>query len=400
MDTTFWIAVIAIGVPLYAYAGYPILLFVFASFVQMGRDAYYLLSRRDRRQRASEIPFVSILLAAYNEETVIEATLSNLLGLDYPSDRFEVVVGSDASSDRTVEILRQYGDARVRVLDFQSRRGKLSVISDCADAARGDILVCSDANTLLRPNALRLLTRHFARPDVGAVCGELELTAADGGPAAEGIYWKYEKVLKMLESRLDSTLGANGAIYAIRKDLFPKLPPHLITDDFIIPMKARARNFRVCYDPEAVAVEEAPSGVHDEFKRRMRIGAGNWQALWQCTSLLLPTKGFVAFSFWSHKILRWATPFLLLPGLVANALLLEHRFWVVVFALQALFYLSAVLGFALGRLGVPAGPCRTVAYFLAINAALAIGLLKGVFGMQRATWQRTAREAASGERRV
>ncbi len=141
---------------------------------------------------------------------------------------------------------------------------------------------------------------------------------AEGRPAEEGVYWRYEVTLKILENRLNAVLGANGAIYAVRRQLFPDLPRNLITDDFVIPMKVRAGGRRVVYDPEAVAMEEAPASMGSEFRRRVRIGAGNWQALGQCAPLLLPQKGFVAFSFWSHKVLRWATPFLLVAAFAAN----------------------------------------------------------------------------------
>lgn len=391
MTTAFWVAAICLAVPVYAYIGYPVALFALAALVQTARDARYLLARHERRTRSEKRRFVTVIVAAHNEQETIGNTVKSLLQTDHPRDLYEVIIGSDGSSDQTVAAAREAGDERVKVLDFQSRRGKLSVITDCARAARGDILVLCDANTLVEPNAVKMLVRHFDTAHVGAVCGELCLKKPDGAQAHEGLYWRYEVVLKMLEARLDSTLGANGALYAIRKPLFPTLPPHLITDDFIIPMKARARGFRVLYDPEARASEEAPIGVSDEFRRRIRIGAGNWQALWHCASLLLPWKGFVAFEFSSHKVCRWLTPFLLPAALAANCLLLHSPIWQAVFWMQIAFYGAAALGGLLGMLGLRAGPFRTVFYFVAINAALGIGLVRGVFGLQHAAWKRTTR---------
>jgi len=391
MSTAFWIAVVSLAVPLYAYIGYPVLLFILAAIIQTCRDALYIFRRSDRRRRSLKRPFVSIILAAHNEEKVIRRTIDNLLKLDYPADRYEVIIGSDGSSDRTVEFARMAASDRIRVLDFQERRGKLAVITDCARRARGDVLVLSDANTLLKPDAVTLLLRHFDSAHVGVVCGELRLATPDGAQPHEGLYWRYEVILKMLESRLDSTLGANGALYAIRKSLFPALPPHLITDDFVIPMKARSKGFRIVYDPEAAAIEETPSGVADEFRRRIRIGAGNWQSLRQCADLLLPWKGFVAFAFWSHKVLRWLTPFLLPTAFIANCLLLPDRFWLVTFALQLLFYAAAAVGGLLRLLHLPAGPFHAPLYFLVINLALAIGMIRGILGLQGAAWRRTAR---------
>ncbi len=392
MTAVSWIARVGLGLPIYAYVGYPLVLFLLASFVQVGRDACYLLSRGERRSRNAKLPSVSLIIAAYNEEKVIERTLWHCLQLEYPPHLLEVIVGSDGSSDRTVQIAKQYERDGVRVLDFAQRRGKVSVIADCAGQARGDILAFTDANTILDADSVHKLVRHFDEPRVGAVCGELRLHGPDGRPADEGLYWRYEVTLKMLESRLNAVLGANGAIYALRRDLFPHVRGDLITDDFVIPMKVRAGGFRVVYDPEALAAEELPGGISDEFRRRMRIGAGNWQALRQCAHLLLPWTGFVSFAFWSHKVLRWLAPFLLLAGLAANVALLSEAAWRVVFAAHVGFYGSAALGLLLRRLRLPAGPLHLVSYFVAINAALAVGLIRGALGVQRAAWQRTARE--------
>ena len=337
-------------------------------------------------------------LSAYNEEETIERTISHWLAIDYPPKLLEIIVGSDASSDRTVEIAQRYASQGVRVLHFPTRRGKMAVISDSAARAEGEILIFSDANTIVRPDAVAKLVRHFDQPIVGAVCGELHLAAPDGTAGQEGAYWRYEVTLKILESRLDSVLGANGAIYAIRRDLFPNLPHNLITDDFIIPMKVRALDFRVLYDPEAVAVEDAPTRVSDEFRRRMRIGAGNWQALWHCRSLLLPWRGFVSVAYGSHKVIRWFTPFLLPVGFLASALLMSSPIWRLLFILQTGFYLAALLGWLLGRVGLRIGLLRLASYFLAINAALGLGMVRGVFGLQRAAWRRTAREAVAPAR--
>ncbi len=394
MDRSAWIVLIGLAVPAYAYVGYPVLLFLLAAVVQTGRDALFLLSRHERRRRAERWPRLSIILAAHNEESAIERTLRCCLSADYPRERMEVILGSDASSDGTVEIARCFEGQGVRVFDFAERRGKLGVLTDCVAHASGEILVFSDANTLFRADALKTLVRHFGNPVVGAVCGEVRFTGAQGRPVDEGLYWRYEQTLKVLESRLDSVLGANGAIYAIRRDLFPKLPMNLITDDFVIPMRVRAKGFRVCYDPEAVAEEELPAGVYDEFHRRIRIGSGNWQALFRCADLLLPWKGFVSLSFWSHKVMRWFTPFCLAAALVANVFLLDRPAWQWVMAGQAAFYAAAFAGYLLRRFRLPAGPLRLVHYFVVINMALGIGMVKGVFGVRRAAWRRTARGPA------
>ncbi len=393
MAIAFWIAVIALGVPLYAYVVYPAVLFVLAALVQTGRDVYYLWHRRERRTHVRSLPPVSVVIAACNEADVIAATLERLLSSDYPSEKLQIIVGSDGSSDTTAEVAGCYASRGVQVLQFMERRGKLAVLNDCVAAATGDVLVLTDANTAVEPDALRKLVRHFDQPRIGAVCGELRLTTAEGKPRDEGVYWRYEMMLKILENRLNAVLGANGAIYAVRRELWPMPERELITEDFVIPMKIRAEGWHVVYDPEAMATEEAPASPADEFRRRRRIGAGNWQALWECRRVLLPWKGFIAFSFWSHKVLRWLTPFCLPMGLAANLFLVGVPFWRSVLAVQFAFYSAAAVGNVLRRLRLPAGPLRLPGYFVTINTALGVGMVRGALGLQRAAWQRTARHA-------
>jgi len=395
---TAWIVIVAgLGLPLYAYVGYPIVLFVLASFVQAARDVYYLVWRRDRRARNPAVPSVSVIIAAHNEEGVIGSTLECALSLDYPAELLEILVGSDGSTDGTVREAQGLGDPRVRVIAFPERRGKLAVLKDCAAQAQGDVLAFTDANTILASDSLRALLRHFGVPSVGVVCGELRLRGPDGAPADEGLYWRYEKVLKILESRLNAVLGANGAIYAVRRELFPSVPDDLITEDFVIPMKVKEAGFQVVYDPEAVATEQMPATLSDEFRRRMRIGAGNWQALGQCWRLLLPWKGFVSLAFWSHKVLRWFTPFLLVAALAASATVAAQPLGQALLAAQLAAYCGVAAGWVLRRRRLRAGPLGLAAYFATINAALAIGLVRGLLKLQRPTWQRTAREPVCTE---
>ena len=394
MKVLFWIALLGLALPAYSYLVYPLILFVSAGLVQAGRDVRYLIQRAERRsgKRDAPRPSVSIIVAAYNEEQVIGATLAACTGVDYPRERLEVIVGADGCTDGTAQVARQREADGVRVIEFPSRRGKVSTISDCVRESRGEILVFTDANTLLKPEAVALLVRHFHDPRVGAVCGELRLTSATGEAHSEGIYWRYEVTLKILESRLNAVLGANGAIYAVRKELFPDVSMGLVTDDFVIPMKIRAEGHRVLYDPEAVATEQAPGSARDEFRRRTRIGAGNWQALRHCARLLLPGKGFVSLAFWSHKVLRWFAPFLLAAALIANAFLLSSPLWQCVFAAQVAFYAAALAGYVLRKLHLPSGPLTLASYFVTINAALAVGFARGAVHAQAAAWERTRRD--------
>jgi cellulose synthase/poly-beta-1,6-N-acetylglucosamine synthase-like glycosyltransferase len=262
-------------------------------------------------------------------------------------------------------------------------------------AATGDLVVLTDANVMIEPGAVRALARRFADPAVGAVVGRLRLLGGEGEPD-EGIYWRYETFLKYLEGRFGCVLGANGGLYAIRRILFGALAADTITDDFVIPVRIAVRGWRVVYEPAAVALEETTGDPRAEFGRRGRIGAGNWQALARVPDLLDPRTGFVCFAFVSHKLVRWAAPFLLAAALLANVALaaVPGAWGYRALALaQLAFYALAFAGWC----GV-GGPLRRVAslahYFVAMNVALAVGFWRFVRGTQRAAWQRTERTPA------
>ncbi|MFO8006909.1 MAG: glycosyltransferase family 2 protein [Candidatus Brocadiia bacterium] len=391
MTAAAWVVLVGLGVPVYSYLLYPVVLFCLASAVQTLRDLYYLFSRRERRIKSERVPAVSIIIAAYDEEDYIGRTLSHCLALNYPAGRLEVIVGSDGSRDNTVRTARHYEREGIRVIEFPYRRGKLPVMKDCIERSSGEILVFCDANTILEPDAVARLVRHFDEPDVGAVCGELKFLSEDGELGEEGVYWRYEVILKTLENRLNAVLGANGAIYALRRDLWPEVPDGLITEDFVIPMKVRRQGHRVVYDPEAVATEEPSASLTEELRRKMRIGAGNLQALRHCAGLLMPWRGFVAFSFWSHKVFRWMTPFLLAAALVASFLLAARPGWQLVLVVQLAFYAAATMGGLLRLTRLRSGPLGAAWYFLAVNLALALGLLRGLVRAQKTTWRKAGR---------
>ncbi len=391
-----WILVVAIAVPAYSYVVYPVLLFLLATVVQTRRDIVYLFKRGERRSRRRGLPKVSLILAAYNEAEVIEKKVTNCLELEYPREKLQVIIGSDGSTDGTAGIIGRYAPQGVELLDFQERRGKLAVVSDCVKRASGEILVLTDANTMLDSSAIENLVRHFDDPKVGAVCGELRLNEPGRRKIGESTYWRFEVILKFLESKLDSVLGANGAIYAIRKELFPQAPANWITEDFVIPMKCRAQGYRVRYDPEAIAYETAASSARQEFARRVRIGAGNFQAMWECRSLLLPWRGFVSFEFISHKVLRWLTPFAMVAALAANAFLLGADWARILFTLQVGFYATAGLGYLLLKAKLQLTLMKYPYYFLVINLGLLCGFFRWVTGSQKADWRRTLRSALEG----
>ena len=298
----------------YTYAVYPALI--------------WWLSRRFGRSSGAPAcdpepwPEVTLLIAAYNEEEVIEERIRNALAMDYPRDRIEIVIGLDGCTDDTAAIVRRYDDRGVRLLDYRpaTRQGLRAQRGHGRDQ-------WPDRLDVRREHGDRSSSGAPARPlvpgpGVGAVVGRLVLTDPRSGSNADGLYWKYETFLKRCEGRLGALLGANGAIYAIRRDLYVPIPPETIIDDFVIPLLAKLRSgCAIVYECDAVAREETPADVSSEFHRRARIGAGGFQSIGMLWRLLDPRRGWVAFTFFSHKVLRWFCPFFLIGLLASNALL-------------------------------------------------------------------------------
>lgn len=341
--------------------------------------------------QAASRPFVSLVVAAHNEEACLPAKLRNMQETRYPVDRLEILIGSDGSTDRTDEIVQGATDPRVRLVRLD-RSGKASVLNRCIPLSRGEIVVLSDANTLVDPEAVAHLVNCFEDPDVGAACGRLVLEGQTSEQAPERSYWSYETAIKAAEGRRGSLIGANGGLYAIRRRLYSPLPPGTITDDFVISMRLLARGFKVVFEPRAVGREEAPRALGVEFGRRARIAAGNFQCLGLLGGLLVPTAGFNAFAFWSHKVLRWFAPALWIvlgvtSGLLVNEGLVYRAIFLspLVLCGLALGHRLRVLGGGLDRLG------RHAAYFLYMNAAMAVGFVRHVRRTQGPTWERTAR---------
>jgi cellulose synthase/poly-beta-1,6-N-acetylglucosamine synthase-like glycosyltransferase len=368
----------------YAYFGYPILIWL----------ASRIFGRESRRPEGADtdLPSVTLLIAAYNEETEIAKRIENALEADYPADKYEIVVASDGSSDRTNEIARSYERFGVKLLAFPVRRGKATVLNDAIPAASGEIVMLSDANTFTHAAAAQRLAGWFCDPKVGVVCGRLVLTDSATGKNVDSLYWKYETFLKKCEGRLGALLGANGAIYAIRKSLFQGIPGNTIVDDFVIPLLAHKRSgCRIVYDKEAVAVEETPAKLKSEFHRRTRIGAGGFQSIGMLFGLLSPLQGWTSFTFASHKILRWLCPFALLAALVANAFLASQPEYFALLCSQLLFY-----GVSLVAARLPTQPRvlrypRVATMFTMMNAALLVGFFRWLRSSQSAAWKRTER---------
>jgi cellulose synthase/poly-beta-1,6-N-acetylglucosamine synthase-like glycosyltransferase len=372
---------------LYAYAGYPVTVWLLAKTV--GR-------RPGPAPRGDDLPTLSVLVAAYNEESIIRERILNALALDYPADRLEIAIATDGCSDRTAEIVAQFADRGVRLLAYPVRRGKATVLNESIPQLRGEVVLLSDANTFTDADAARRLVRWFDDPSVGVVCGKLVLTDPATGKNADGMYWKYETFLKKCEGRIGALLGANGGIYAVRRAVFTPIPADTIVDDFVLPLEARLRTgCRIAYDPTAVAREETAKDVGAEFHRRARIGAGGFQSLGRLWRLLDPRQGWIAFTFWSHKVLRWTCPFFLVALVASNLILAGDSVFLTLLIAQGCFYLmSAVMAVVPVRPRV-LKPLLLTTMFTGMNLALLLGFWRWLAGTQSGAWRRTVRTEAA-----
>lgn len=355
------------------------------------------LFRRPVRRDDAHLPSVALVIPAHREERFIGRKLRDCLSLDYPRDRLAVAVGIDGEEDATARVASGYGRFGVAVHPFPVRRGKVSVMNDVARDTPGEILVFSDANAFYRPDALRRLVRNFADPSVGAVCGRLVLEGRHYASVTrpETVYWRYDNLLKTLESETGSTVGVVGAIFAIRRDLFRPLPQDTVLDDLEMALAVIARGHRVIYDPEAEARETMVSSTRRELTRKVRLASGGFRAAARHAATLVrhPEAGVKLLL---HKLLRWLAfvPLLLLLGHGLREHACGNRLPLLA---QALFYLAplpeiawnAARQAATGRRDIKVRLFWFPFYFTLVNLAAACGLLRHLTGGQSARWEVT-----------
>ena len=360
----------------YSYVLYPLLLVLGGRFIR----------RREPSAKPGRLT-VSLVVAAHNEEAVIEEKIRNTMALDYPKDSLEFLVGSDGSTDRTDDICRRH--PWVKFERIEPRRGKTNVLNTLIPKARGEIIVLSDANTVIEPGALAAMVRHFDDPTVGGVCGRLILVSdRQKLEATEETYWSFESTIKELESRWSSTVGANGGIYAIRKDLFAPIPTDTIIDDFVIPLNLLEQGRRLVFERGAVARESVSKSFRDEFWRKARIGSGDLQALLRMTKFFFRASAFVCFACVSRKVIRWLIPFLLILFWLCSLALADSQPFVTLFWVLNLSIASALVG-VLG--GSRNKLVMALAYLYSLNLALLVGYARYLLGIQRVTWRRAQR---------
>jgi cellulose synthase/poly-beta-1,6-N-acetylglucosamine synthase-like glycosyltransferase len=382
----FWFS---LSVIFYTYLLYPIILFGVYSLVQIRSDLQYLAGPKNRRvdcPHPEQLPRVSLVIAAHNEEMHLADKIRNLRELSYPRSSLEIIIVSDGSEDRTNEILSSAADDQIRVIMLEKRKGKANALNIAVGHTTNEILVFSDAATLFAADTVEKLVRHFKDPSVGVACGFLKFKASSESRQTEGVYWKYETILRLMEARLGATLTASGAIYALRKACFRELSDDVVIDDFVVPMRARQRGYSVVFDPEAVGFDFAALSVHGEFTRRARLALGSFRATREL--IQIPVNFMVRTAFFSHKLLRWTVPFLLIVLFVANTALLSLSVYSAFFGVQIFVYIWAILGFVFrdqmrkvrfGLLGY---------FWLAMNLAFLLGFWRFLLGRQGGPWQR------------
>jgi cellulose synthase/poly-beta-1,6-N-acetylglucosamine synthase-like glycosyltransferase len=385
LKVLFWCAVTLV---VYTYAGYPAVLALLASQRRaLGKP------QSGAHATALDPPGATLIIPACNEERWIARKIENALALDYDRERLEIIVASDGSTDRTVEIARAYESRGVTVVAFPFRLGKQEMLNRLVPGARGEIVVMTDTNALLSPDALRQIARPFADPRVGCAIGRRVCILQERSvpSAAESLYWRYESWIKRAEGRLHSCLGATGQLYAVRRSVFPHVEP--VGEDFYIPMKILASTgLRIAYVPEAVAAIPAAATLKIEFERKTRAHVAFLLSLPFLKELLVPGRTRAWWQFLSHHVLRMLVPPAMVAAFVcAVALAPESSFYTTALLAQALFCGFALAGWGLAELGRRPKIFYYPFYFAFVQLALAQAWLRWPRRKYDYAWQRTER---------
>lgn len=376
MATLFWLCM---AIVVYTYVGYGIVLYLLVFVKRLATKAKPLADITDDR-----LPEVTLMVCAYNEEDIIAEKMDNTRRLDYPSDRLHLVWVTDGSNDNTNVLLSAYPE--VKVIYSPERRGKAAALKHGIKEIDTEIVMMTDANTMLNPEAVKEVARLMQDPKVGCVSGEKKVMArsdSDEAAQGEGLYWKYESTLKRLDSELYSAMGAAGELCVIRRQLMTDIPDDTLLDDFIISMEIVKKGYKIAYTSNAYAMEYGSADLHEESKRKRRIAAGGLQSCWRLRSLMNPLRHpVVAFQFVSHRVLRWTiTPVCLFALVPLNTLLVlsgEGIVYTIIWILQILFYASAAAGVRISK------------YFIFMNLNVFRGMAY-LFNNSTGMWEKAKR---------
>ncbi|MFO8086802.1 MAG: glycosyltransferase family 2 protein [Bacteroidales bacterium] len=387
----FWIFVFIV---FYAYLGYGVLLFILIKIKRI------IHGKPKNFQGGTYAPEVTLLITAFNEKDFINQKIKNSRSLNYPKEKLKIVWCTDGSDDGTPEMLRQYDD--IIVYHKDERKGKVHAMNRAAQLVDTPIIIFSDANTDLGKDAVRRIVNIFANPKVGCVSGEKRIYSREEDSAAgagEGLYWKYESLLKRLDGELYSVVGAAGELFAVRNELFEDVEPDTLLDDLIISLRIAMKGYTIQYDPEAYAIENASANVKEELKRKVRIAAGGIQSVVRLAPLLnIFRYKTLSFQYISHRVLRWiiAPPALLLIFLISLFITSEQGFfscdlYTILFWLQVLFYFMAFLGWYLENRQIKLKILFVPYYFFIMNYAMFLGFFRYLKKEQQVTWEKAQR---------
>ncbi|MBL7966760.1 MAG: glycosyltransferase family 2 protein [Prolixibacteraceae bacterium] len=390
IEIIFWLCFFLV---FYAYVGYGILLFI---LVRLKR----ILKKSKSITNTVYEPDVTLFVAAYNEKDYVAAKIENSFSLDYPREKVKQIWVTDGSNDGTPDLLRRYEGVEVYHLD--ERGGKIGAMNRGMQFVKTPIVIFSDGNTMLGKESIRRIVNLFSDPKVGCVSGEKRIFNKEKDAAAgagEGLYWKYESTLKKWDAELYSVVGAAGELFAIRTELFQEVEQDTLLDDFIISLRVAMKGYTIQYDPEAYAIESASANVKEELKRKIRISAGGIQSVVRLKSLLNILKyGTLSFQYISHRVLRWTlAPLSLLLMIPANFILaLGNDFkypdlYTILFFLQILFYIAALLGWYLENRSIKIKLLFVPYYFFIMNLSVFLGLKRYLKGSQTVNWERAQR---------
>ena len=388
LKVLFWICLILV---FYTYLGYGMLLWLLVSIKRL----IYGKPKKQELPTGDELPEVTLMICAYNEQDIVESKMENTHQINYP--KLKVVWVTDGSNDQTNDYLAKYHD--VEVIYSPERRGKTAALNHGLALVQSELVVMTDANTMLNPESIQEIVRCFMDPKVACVAGEKRVAARHEGQAAaesEGLYWKYESTLKRWDGELYSAMGAAGELCAIRRSLYEPMPENALLDDFVMSLRMVDKGYKIAYTSEAYAMEYGSANLEEESKRKRRIAAGGLQSIWWLRSMLNPLhQPVVAFQFISHRVLRWSiTPIALLLLIPLNVLLVFLKAGTVynwIWVLQILFYIAAFLGYLLERKGKKNKFLYIPYYFLFMNLNVFKGMAYLKSHKSSGAWEKAKR---------
>ncbi len=385
----FWICLFIL---FYTYIGYGILLYLMVKIKRM------TVKKRNQYYSFDQLPSATIIIAAYNEEDIIQQKIENTFGLFYPKEKISYLIVTDGSSDNTASIVKNF--PQITLLHSNERKGKINAVHRAMKQTVSEIVIFTDANTFLNKDALTNIARHYMDSKVGAVAGEKRVQIEDNSDATagEGYYWKYESTLKKWDSELYTVVGAAGELFSIRSSLYQPVQPDTILDDFLISMNIAGKGYRIVYEPNAFALESSSANMKEEMKRKVRIAAGGIQSILRLKKLFNIFRfPVLSFQYISHRVLRWTiTPFLMIIVFILNIYIIINTqtiLYLVLLAAQIIFYGAAFSGWILDQMQIKNKFLFIPYYFCFMNFAILAGIKRYFSGNQKAVWDKAARKA-------